>query len=43
VDRAAHVQPEKFWQGLATAMEKPDIFQDRALPAGRAASTTRKT
>jgi crotonobetainyl-CoA:carnitine CoA-transferase CaiB-like acyl-CoA transferase len=20
--------PEKFWQGLATAMEKPDIFQD---------------
>jgi crotonobetainyl-CoA:carnitine CoA-transferase CaiB-like acyl-CoA transferase len=20
--------PEKFWQGLATAMERPDIFQD---------------
>lgn len=20
--------PEKFWQGLATAMEKPDLFQD---------------
>jgi crotonobetainyl-CoA:carnitine CoA-transferase CaiB-like acyl-CoA transferase len=20
--------PEKFWQGLATAMERPDIFDD---------------
>ena len=35
--------PEKFWQGLATAIEQPDLFDDAALRDARApASTTRK-
>jgi crotonobetainyl-CoA:carnitine CoA-transferase CaiB-like acyl-CoA transferase len=34
--------PEKFWQGLATAMERPDIFQDERFASRRAASSTRR-
>jgi crotonobetainyl-CoA:carnitine CoA-transferase CaiB-like acyl-CoA transferase len=28
--------PEKFWQGLATAMERPDIFQDERFASRQA-------
>ena len=38
--------PEKFWQGLATAMERPDIFQDERFASRRhhsARSCWRKT
>jgi crotonobetainyl-CoA:carnitine CoA-transferase CaiB-like acyl-CoA transferase len=28
--------PEKFWQGLATAMERPDIFQDQRFASRQA-------
>jgi crotonobetainyl-CoA:carnitine CoA-transferase CaiB-like acyl-CoA transferase len=28
--------PEKFWQGLANAMEKPDIFQDERFASRQA-------
>ncbi len=29
--------PEKFWQGLATAIEQPDLFDDAALRDARGA------
>ena len=34
--------PEKFWQGLATAIEQPDLFEDPRFATRERASPTRR-